>query len=119
MLIRGTVRDGRTKQPLSGASVLVADANGRPLGQGVIADINGGFSLQSNLIDSNKILFTYAGFTDKLVDPGFLTNPVPIDIPLEPRELQEIVVTPGKGIAWYWWILIIGGGYYVLNQKSK
>lgn len=72
MTVRGQIIDGTTKEPLPAASITVIDKNGTFLGQGIIADASGVFSLSSPLIDNNMVSVSFAGYHSIAIDPALL-----------------------------------------------
>ncbi|MBT28020.1 MAG: SusC/RagA family TonB-linked outer membrane protein [Thalassobius sp.] len=89
-VIRGTITDSETNEPLIGASVIVKGTN-----LGTITDIDGKFSL-SIPDDAETLVFSYVGY-EKLEMPVGTQSTFNVTLSADLSELNEIVVV-GYGI---------------------
>ena len=98
MTIRGMVLDGDTGDELQGASIVIADKDGKYLGEGVLSGQDGSFALTSAKLEGNKVLISFAGYNPLLVDAATLAQPFAIPVALSPNygDLATVYVTPGK-----------------------
>ena len=123
MKIKGQVVDDKTKEPLPGTSILVVDSDGNLLGPGSAADDQGGFILDSPLLDdlNNYVLISNVEYESIFIDPDLLTGVTGgvIYMKVLPDELQSVTVRPTekkKSKAWIW---IAIGTMLLLASKEK
>lgn len=65
--ITGTVLDSLSGKPLSGATIIVKNAQGNTLAN-TIADKNGSFAVQLGNLKNSTITFSYVQFAEKIID---------------------------------------------------
>lgn len=119
MTIRGEVVAKRTGEPLQDATIQVVNAQGVYLGQGIKADNTGRFALTSDILAGNYLLISYQGMEPVMIDTEVLKNSFYFKIPLQEKELQEVVVTPKKSRFPWLLLLFIGVGGYAIISKKK
>ncbi len=116
--IKAKVIEGMTGDPLPNASVMIVDANGKSLGQGVAAGSDGAFQITSDLLLGNYLVISYAGLESVLVKSDMLNDTDYTEIDLLPKGLPSVVVTPNK-MHW-WWLYLLGGIIlYRVTRKPK
>ncbi|MBT33694.1 MAG: SusC/RagA family protein [Thalassobius sp.] len=84
-VVKGTIIDQETSEPLPGANVLIKGTT-----QGTITDINGEFSLAVNSSD-DVLVFSYVGFLPTEIAVGEQTN-ITVNLQQDLQALEEIVV---------------------------
>ncbi len=90
--VEGTVRDGKTGEPLPGVNVIIVEVR-----TGISTDTSGHYMLRNIRSGSYGIRFTHVGYTPRLVR-GVLIDPdrrMVVDVTLQPSDvsLEEVVVT--------------------------
>lgn len=91
-ILRGTITDESTAEPLIGAAIQVKGSN-----EGTIADINGAYAFQLGTELPVTIVFSYAGYQSQEVE--IYEIPPDLNISLESRQLLSEVVVTAVGIA--------------------
>lgn len=86
----GTILDSKSKQPLSGVNIIVQGS-----GAGTTSDFDGKFKLPKT-IKGNKVVFSYIGYSDKIVTFTGQQN-LTIYMTDEQNDLKEVVVQVGYG----------------------
>lgn len=97
MKITGKIVDGSNKEPLPSASVTVTDFFYAPLGPGTIADENGNFVLDSDILDNNNlVLVSFVGYEQAILSPQQAQG----EISLKPASgsLGSVTVTAKKRV---------------------
>ena len=87
-LITGHITDVRTGEPLIGASVIVKSEKGK----GVVTDIDGNFSLQTQVEPPLTLRVEYVGYRPLDVDVYDFEEPVEIALIDNASKLDEVVV---------------------------
>ena len=98
-LITGSVKDARTGEALIGASVIVkskrprtGDRSSGMEGKGVVTDVDGNFSLQTNKEVPLTLRVDYVGYRPIDVDVYDFEEPVEITLTDNSSKLDEVVV---------------------------
>ena len=89
-IIKGTIVDAKTKEPLIGASIMIDGSS-----QGTAADLDGKFSISTNLSGKLKITASYVAYKTEKIEVNVLKNKETIiEIKLNPdeRTLDEVEV---------------------------
>ncbi|GAB4000244.1 TonB-dependent receptor [Spirosoma daeguense] len=94
-IVRGTIRDEKTKEALIGCTVRI---DGTQLG--VTTDIDGNFTLQNVPVGSHKVVISYVSYKTKeisgvRVESGNATV-IDTELETEGKSLQEVVVRANK-----------------------
>lgn len=69
--LRGTILDGETGQPLSGASVILEGTN-----VGSVTNLDGEFSISKENVDASRLIISFVGYTSTSVN---LDDPLSMD----------------------------------------
>lgn len=117
--VRAQVIEGLTGEPLPNASVMLVDSAGNNLHVGVMADMNGKFTLTSDVLFGNSLLISYTGLASLIVPVSTLNDTDFTEIDLYPKDLQAVVVTPAANSSNWWLWLILGGVLLYGFSKSK
>ncbi len=93
--VEGTVRDGRTGEPLPGVNVIIVEVQA-----GVSTDTAGHYTLRNVRSGSYSVRFTHVGYAPRLVR-GVLIDPdrrMVVDVSLQPSDvsMEEVVVTQDR-----------------------
>ncbi|MCB9287068.1 MAG: TonB-dependent receptor [Lewinellaceae bacterium] len=92
--IKGRILDKDTRQPLIGATVVVATADGRP---GAVTDTDGKFELPGVPVGRHRIAFQYLGYEPYLVEDAILNSAKELFLEVELVEqavlTEEVVIT--------------------------
>jgi len=97
--ISGNVIDSLTKKPMDYASVGLYRSGGKAPITGVITDEKGNFKLNDVKPGSYKLVITFIGYPDKVIDPVVTTAAKPdnnvglIAVPPSARTLKEVQIT--------------------------
>ncbi|MEO6978616.1 MAG: TonB-dependent receptor [Mucilaginibacter sp.] len=97
--ISGNVIDSLTKKPMDYASIGLYRSGGKAPITGVITDEKGNFRLDNVKPGSYKLVITFIGYPDKVLDPVVTTAAKPdnnvgiISVPPSARVLKEVQVT--------------------------
>jgi hypothetical protein len=93
--VEGTVRDGKTGEPLPGVNVIIVEVQA-----GISTDTSGRYILRNVRAGSYSIRFTHVGYTPRLVRTVLVTpdRRMVVDMTLQPSDvpLEEVVVTQEK-----------------------
>ena len=114
--ITGRILDSDNGEPLPGASVQVVNAAGQQLGDGVAADNDGYFRLNSAIFTGNYLAISNVGYHSIMLDPAGLNSYNTIDLEPNYNELDPVIITPGKKNNTWLWLLLIGGGIYIASK---
>lgn len=118
MVINGKVI-GQDGSPVSGASVQVVDNFAKALGEGVIADDDGRFILDSTYMSQgNYLLITSVGYRATMFQPLQSGN-YTFELETKAEDLEEHVVTPDGKKNWWPWVLGAAAVYYFRNDIKK
>lgn len=109
-----------TGDPLQGATVTVVDSKGNALGQGIITDSTGKFTLTSDALYGNFLLVTYTGLLPVMMSADMLNATDYKEIDLYPKDLPPVIVTPSKS-SWVWWLLggIVAVGVWQAGSSKR
>ncbi|MCB9298116.1 MAG: TonB-dependent receptor [Lewinellaceae bacterium] len=92
--IKGTIVDKDTRQPLIGATVIVATAEGQP---GTVTDYDGRFELPAVPVGRHRIEFQYLGYEPYVIGDAILNSAreLVLDVQLVERAVvtEEVVIT--------------------------
>ncbi len=95
--IKGAVIDKDTRQPLIGATVVVASLENRP---GTITDYDGNFELLNIPTGRHQLEFQYLGYETRLIDDAILNSAKELVLEVELVEqavvTEEVVITARK-----------------------
>lgn len=96
-VIRGTVLDAASKEPLIGASVIVSSVNGQP---GAISDDNGNFRIPAIPVGRHQIKVSYVGYSLVILTNIVVNSGKEVVLNIEMTEqvldVKEIIVTANK-----------------------
>lgn len=117
MKISGQVIDGTNSEPLPGASIIITDEFYKPLNKGTVADDNGNFAFDSELLDDSKNMVSIS-YVDDFVQVILKPSEANGQIKLKRRDDEEatIFVTAirhikklKKNFTWYYAALGVTG----------
>jgi hypothetical protein len=117
--VKAQIVEGITGEPLVSATVKVVDVNGAFLGQGVMTDTGGKFTLTSTALNGNYLLISYAGLAPVMIATDLLNDRDYKVVQLLSKELEPVVVTPGHKTGVWWWILLLGIPIVVVVSNKK
>ena len=99
MQVQGFVVDETTGNGIPGASVTITDSQGKPTGEGVVANNQGAFKYDFNTLDTaGYMLFSSVGYQSALVPYSVILETGFIQLQLNAQTLADVVVTPGKKV---------------------
>ena len=119
MTITGTIKDN-TGQTVPFANVFLSDSKGRPIGNGVVADANGNYSL-----DAAGGNFITASFVGMAPQTQTVSTNLTINFTLQPdagSTFNSTDVTTKRPIPWMlilWVSVAIGGTIFLIIKISK
>ncbi len=88
VLMQGSIRDSKTKDPLVGASVVITDLN-----TGTIRNASGNFEIKVPA-GQHVVSFTFVNFEEKVIDLGiYVDGEINLTLEEEPTVLDEVVIS--------------------------
>lgn len=120
MTITGQIIDQQTGAPIPGASITLYDRNGIYLGIGIAAGSDGKFTLTSQKAQGATLHISNVGFRPVMIDAALLAVSPPRLIELQPEatQLDDVTVTPRKGIGLIAWGLIAVSLFFVFSKNK-
>jgi len=111
--ISGTVIDSATKQPLDYVAVAIMRSGGKVPINGVLTDDKGAFKINDMHPGSYKLVITYLGYVDKIIDP-VVTSPEHPD-----KNIGVVVMSESKKAHKLNEVVIQGQGPLIENHIDK
>jgi len=89
--IKGRVTDSETREPIPGANIIIKGTD-----IGTVSDINGYFTLKTN-IKANNLIVSFLGYISREIAIGEKTENIEITLKEDSKTLEEVVVV-GYGV---------------------
>jgi uncharacterized membrane protein len=122
MTITGSIWDWNTAEGLPAASLTIVDSTGTATSTGTAAAANGGFSLNSGLLDQPgyKVMVSSVGYQSALVDPTTLKLAGGVGLQPQSDDLAAAVVTAARKIpSWYYVVGLAGLAVILVYATDK